>query len=250
MPPMNFKDHFSASADAYARHRPHYPHDLFAYLADIAPGHARAWDCGTGNGQAASVLAEFFHDVLASDASASQISQAAPHPRVHYRVATAQDSGLAPQCVDLVTVAQALHWFDLAAFYAEVRRVLVAGGVLAAWCYGLFRTNPAIDAIIDAYNREFLAAYWPAERRYIDEAYTAIDFPYRREATPIFQMTATWRLDDVLGYLQTWSAATRYAKATGQDPLDHIRPAIADAWGDASSVRQIVWPIHLLIGRN
>lgn len=246
---MAFKDHFSAASGAYARYRPNYPQDLFSYLAAIAPGRARAWDCGTGSGQAAIKLAEFFDEVTATDASASQIAEATAHPRVHYRVTAAQDSGLSPTSVNLITVAQALHWFDLDAFYAEARRVLVSGGVLAAWCYGLFRTSPAIDAIVDDYNHNFLEPYWPPERRYIDESYETIDFPFKAEPTPAFTMRAGWRLDDVFGYLQTWSAATRYAKALGHDPLDHIRAALTDAWGGTGSTRTISWRIHLLVGR-
>ena len=154
---MAFSDHFSARAADYASSRPRYPSALFAWLATIAPRRTLAWDCGTGNGQAATALARRFARVIATDASAEQIANAAPNPRVIYRVAASERSGLPGGCADVVTVAQALHWFDLPRFWDEARRVLRADGVVAAWCYGLATVDPAVDDAVSAFYRSLAA---------------------------------------------------------------------------------------------
>ena len=174
----SFKDHFSAHASAYARYRPRYPEALFAYLASLCPAHDLAWDCATGNGQAARSLTEHFARVVATDASADQLAHAAPHEQITYHVAPAAQSPLASHSADLVTVAQALHWLDLDAFYAEVRRVLKPGGVLAVWTYGLLRINPAVDAVIQRLYTDIVGAYWPPERRHVEDGYRALAFPF------------------------------------------------------------------------
>lgn len=244
-----FSDHFSSVSATYALHRPRYPRELFAYLAALAPARTCAWDCGTGNGQAAIGLAEFFDVVTATDASASQIESALAHARVRYRVAPAENPGLERRSVDLISVAQALHWFDLPRFYSQTSYALIDGGVLAAWCYGRCRISSRIDAVIDTLYRDILGPYWPVERNHIDDAYNSIDFPYDRISVPRFEIRAHWRLDGVVGYLRTWSAVQRYARETGRDPIDAVRTALIGEWGDPDGLRAVVWPIHLLAGR-
>ena len=183
---MTFKDRFSAHASDYARFRPHYPRALFAYLADIASERECAWDCATGNGQAAVALGEFFHHVIATDASENQVANGQPHDRVTYRVASAEQSGLPKASVDLVTVAQALHWFDREAFFAEAQRVLKPHGVLAVWCYNLFRIAPEIDRLVETFYRETVGPYWDFERRLVETGYRTIEFPFAELSTARF----------------------------------------------------------------
>ena len=174
----DFKDHFSKQSKFYADCRPTYPEPLFDYLATLVPATARVWDCATGNGQAAQALAGRFAEVIATDASANQIANARPVAGVEYRISAAENSGLSNNSVDLITVAQALHWFDFPAFFAEVERVLRPGGVLAVWGYELFQIDPAMDAVIgDLYSRT-LRDYWPPERRLLERGYADIVFPY------------------------------------------------------------------------
>lgn len=246
---MSFQDHFSGHADDYARFRPSYPDTLYAFLAKVVGAHDLAWDCATGNGQAAVGLAAHFARVVATDASASQIEHAAAHPNVEYRVAEASASGLADASVDLVTIAQALHWFDTPAFYTEVRRALKPGGACAAWGYGLMRVAPAIDAVIDRFYHEVVGPYWPPERAHLDAGYRTLGFPFPEIAAPAFAMEAAWPLAGLRGYLATWSAAKRYAKTTGNAPLDVIGADLARAWGVADAPRRITWPLFLRVGR-
>lgn len=245
----DFADHFSAAADAYARHRPGYPPALFDALAARCARTERAWDCATGSGQAAVALADRFDAVVATDASAQQVAHAAAHPRVTYRVAPAEASGLDVGSVDLVAVAQALHWFDRAAFFAEARRVLRPGGVLAAWTYGLCRVTPDVDALVEAFYRDTLGPYWPAERRLVEARYAPVAFPFDTPLRlPAFAMTAAWRPGDLLGYLGTWSATRRYREATGTDPLEPLARRLADRWPD-DEARLVRWALSVHVGR-
>ncbi|HEX5727680.1 MAG TPA: class I SAM-dependent methyltransferase [Longimicrobiaceae bacterium] len=242
----SFKDHFSGHADAYARYRPNYPPALFAWLAGEAPARRLAWDCATGNGQAAVALAEHFARVEATDASERQLLQAVRHPRVAYTVAPAERSGLEPASVDLVTVAQALHWFDLPAFYAEVARVLVPGGLLAVWGYGVFTAGAEVDAVVGHLYTDVVGPYWPPERAALDRGYP-VDLPFPRVAAPPFAMEQAWTADDVVGYLGTWSAVQRYRQTHGDDPVAGVEPALRRAWG--AGPRPVRWPLFLHVGR-
>ena len=247
---MTFHDHFSGHAASYARYRPRHPDILFGFVASCCEGHALAWDCGTGNGQAALGLAPYFRRVVATDASAEQIRHAVPHPRVEYAVAPATQSPLREGSADLVSVAQALHWFPFEAFYAEVRRVLRPGGLLAAWAYGFERVNDAVDAVLDAFERDHVGPFWPPERRYIDDGYRTLPFPFDEIETPGFTITRAWTLAEQLGYLRTWSATRRYLAAHGTDPVAEIEANLAAAWGDPETVRSVRWPVYLRAGRT
>jgi SAM-dependent methyltransferase len=246
----SFPDHFSAVAGGYARYRPRYPDALFAHLAQLAPGRAVAWDCATGSGQAALGLVPHFDWVVATDASAAQLAAADPHPRVEYRVAPAEASGLEDASAALVTVAQAAHWFDLPAFYAEVDRVLVQGGVVALWTYGLHRFgDAALDRSLRRYYADVVGPYWPAERGLVDEGYASLPFPYAPLPLPALEMRAEWPLEEVLGYVRTWSATARYRQAVGDDPVIELGHELARSWGDPAMARPLRWPLTLRVGR-
>lgn len=249
MAASGFKDHFSGNSADYADYRPGYPEALFAWLAGQAPERELAWDCATGSGQAALGLAPHFRTVVATDASADQIAQARPRTGVRYAVAPAEASGLAPGSVDLVTVAQAAHWFDPPAFHAEVRRVLKPGGLLALWCYGRLVIEPSLDEPIEAFYNGLLGPYWPPERRLVESGYRDLDFPFREEPVPAFAMTATWTLDQLLGYFSTWSAVKRYRQATGSDPLPALRSTLEALWVSLEEPKPIKWPLSLRLGR-
>jgi ubiquinone/menaquinone biosynthesis C-methylase UbiE len=242
--------HFEQSPADYKRHRPTYPDALFRHLASLLPTHDVAWDCGTGNGQAALPLARILRRVIATDASAAQLTAATPHPRVAYRVAPAEASGLDANSVDLITVAQALHWFDLGLFYPEVERVTKPGGVLAAWCYTLARITADVDRVIERFYGDVVGPYWPKERRHVESAYRDLPFPFPElPSPPPLAMALEWALDDLLGYVRTWSPVKIFADERGYDPVREIVPELEAAWGPRKTRRTVRWPLHVRIGR-
>ncbi len=249
MKSTTFKDHFSGRAAAYTRYRPTYPAELFAWLASLTAGHDLAWDCGCGNGQAAVALAERYARVVATDPSREQIANAIPHERVDYAVAPAEESGLAPASIDLIVVAQALHWFEFDRFYAEAERVTRPGGVLAAISYGEVRVEGAADAVVSRFYHEVIGPYWPPERRYVDEGYATVPFPFPEIAPPSFAMEVTWDLEHLVGYLGTWSAVKEYERQAGVNPLELVGPELAAAWDDPATPRTVWWPLALRVGR-
>lgn len=244
----SFPDHFSQQANHYARYRPLYPAALYDYLASLTPEHDRAWDVGTGNGQAAIGLARHFRSVVATDPSEQQLALATPHERVTYRVATAEHSELDDQSIDLITVALAVHWFDLDRFYAEARRVLKPNGVFAVWCYSFAEITSEIDAVLVSYYYDVLGQFWPPQLRQVVEHYRALPFPFEESPTPEFVMETTWSLRDLFGFLSSWSAAQKYKEAHGVDPLGVKQAEFEAAWG-AESDRAVRWPLYLRVGK-
>lgn len=213
------------------------------------PGRELAWDCATGNGQAARGLAAHVSRVIATDASARQIEHAEAAPNVEYRVAPAESSGLGPQSVQLVTVAQALHWLNLDAFYAEVRRVTVPHGILAAWSYGSCSAEKDVDPLLRELEFDTLAPWWHPARRFVDEAYRTIPFPFPEIPAPAFQLRVRWNLHQLRLYLGSWSAVVAFRRARGEDPVADVIQRIADRWGAADTVRDVTWPLALRVGR-
>lgn len=246
---MNFKDLFSGHSDLYLKARPHYPDALFAWIADEAPSRACVWDAGCGNGQASVALAQHFERVVATDPSAQQLDNAIADPRVEYRNEAAERTSIAGHSVDAVTVAQALHWFDLPAFIAEVRRVAKPGALFAAWCYANCSVTPEVDRVIAHLYDPILGRYWSPERRLVDEGYASLDIPFASVATPAFEMRVDWDARQLLAYLTSWSAAQKYFKATGKDAVAGIADELIAAWGDAEQVQPVRWTLVIRAGR-
>ena len=246
---MSFKDHFSKQADGYAKARPTYPRALFVALARVAPGRVLAWDAGSGNGQAAVALAEHFAQVVATEPSAAQLAAAAPHPRVRYHQSAELAPMLADASVDLMTVAQAAHWFDRPTYYAEVRRVARPSAVVALWTYALCAITPEVDAAVYRFYDEVVGPYWPAERVHCMNGYSAFDFPFVELPFPSVTMELSWTLDELLDYLATWSAVVRYRDDKGEDPIPALRQELLASWGDPALRRHVVWPLAGRVGR-
>ena len=242
-----FHDHFSGVAEAYATFRPQYPAELFAALADATLRRRTAWDCATGNGQAAMGLEPHFERVIGTDGSAALLTAALPHPRLRYVCALAEAAPLAAGSVDLVAAAQALHWFDSARFFAEARRVLAPGGVVAVWCYGLAEIDPVIDAEVHRFYTDTVGPYWPPERELVETGYRTVAFPFAELALPPFAIVQQLTLTAFVGYVRTWSATQRYLTARRRDPVPDLIRGLAPVWGSAT--RPVRWPLSLRAGR-
>lgn len=248
---MRFADHFSAQARAYADARPGYPPELFSWLADQCPGHDLAWDVACGNGQASVALAAHFDRVWASDASANQIAAARPQAGVHYVVEPAEACTLAAASADLVTVAQAWHWFDRECFATEVRRVLRPGGLFAAFNYGLSAVTPMVDLVFHRLYHDVLGDDWPPERQFAVERFGELPLPFPALTDcPTLTIECRWTLGQYLAYLRSWSASQRYRQRTGSDPVDLLGADFARAWADPDQIRTVRWPLTLRAGRK
>ncbi len=246
-----FRDHFSSIASSYATYRPHYPAGLFDFLAEAAPARTLAWDCACGNGQATLDLAERFEHVIGTDPSAAQIAHAPAHPRIEWRVAPGERSGIASATCDLVTVAQALHWLDVDAFFREAKRVARPGGIVAVWGYGDVRLDtPDADALVRRFSRTIVGPYWPPQRRLIDDGYRSITLPFREIAVPDLEMSERWTLEQVIGYIRTWSATSRYREVMNVDPTVALRASLLEVWPSPEVPRRVWWPLYLRVGRS
>ncbi|MDJ0759298.1 MAG: class I SAM-dependent methyltransferase [Woeseiaceae bacterium] len=238
-----FKDYFSTVADSYRNYRPRYPADLFQYLRQISPSGSLAWDCATGNGQAATMLAQHFTNVIATDASSEQIAEAENADNVTYQVATAESTSIGDATVDLTTVAQALHWFDLPAFVDEVRRVSAPGAALSVWSYAILESTPAVDDVVETLYNGILGDYWTEERKLVEDGYASFELPFAELTCPRFAMHADWTLAKLVGYLSTWSAGKRYEAQHGVAPLTLVEDDLTAAWGEAERSIRISWPL-------
>lgn len=247
---MKYTNHFGVGSREYLRFRPDYPEKLFVYLSSLLDTHDVAWDCGTGNGQAALSLSAFFNEVIATDTNPSQLREAPKTSNIHYYPWPAEKTHLEKASVDLITIAQALHWFDFTRFYNEAKRVLKPNGVIAAWCYSLCSISSKIDPIVkDLYFKILGDEYWPKERLFIDTHYETIPFPFHKLHPPHFHIEKKITFEELLGYLNTWSAVKEYKKRNSHDPIQLIYPELMNAWGDMAVKETIQWPIHLLVGK-
>ncbi|WP_321392979.1 class I SAM-dependent methyltransferase [Emcibacter sp.] len=225
----SFKDHFSTQSDSYGKFRPEYPEKLFEYLASLGPGRDLVWDCACGTGQASRSLAHYFDQVMATDGSRRQIDNARGPDNVTFQVALAHQSPLADHSADLVTVAQALHWFDLEAFYREVRRVVKPGGHIAVWSYAVTSVSPEIDETIGELYNGLIGSYWPPERAHVEKGYKDLAFPFEALQVPDLAMSVQWNFEQLMGYFGSWSAVARYKDALGHDPLQLVENRILAA---------------------
>ncbi|MDH4557685.1 class I SAM-dependent methyltransferase [Pseudomonas sp. BN417] len=248
MASATFKDHFSSGSANYAAHRPTYPIALVDELAAVSPGHGLALDCGCGTGQLSVLLAERFDRVVATDASAAQVESAQPHDGVTYRAALAEDSGLPDASVDLITVAQAAHWLDLDKFYDEVRRIARPNAVVALITYGVLHVEGPVDPLVQRFYCETIGPYWPAERRHVEEGYRSLPFPFQERQLPRLAIEVWWTLEDLLGYVNTWSAVKAAEKALGANPAVSLAAEIREVWGDPQVRRRVTWPLSLRVG--
>lgn len=241
------KDYFSIQSKAYARYRPTYPDELFDFILSHIEKKNIAWDCGTGNGQVAVKLSQRFETVYATDLSENQISQAPKMDNIIYRVMTAENAGFKEERFDLITIAQAIHWFDFDLFYQNVKRFLKPEGVIAAIGYGVIKIDAACDKIITRLYADILGNYWDPERKHIDEHYRTIPFPFVEISTPEYGQKAHWSFEQLIGYLNTWSSVQHYIRKHRQNPVDLVLSKLKNAWGTAEK-KEVRFPVFLRVG--
>ncbi|UBM60632.1 class I SAM-dependent methyltransferase [Marinilongibacter aquaticus] len=243
------KDKFSDQAETYKKFRPKYPDELIAYIVSLCSARERAWDCGTGNGQVALALAHDFSEVKATDISEKQLQKAESKSNVDYSLCRAEATNFPDAYFDLITVAQALHWFDFEAFSAEAFRVLKPEGLLAVWGYGLLRVDREIDEKIDWFYAEKVGEYWDAERRHIEQKYASI--PFRFEELSVdrqFSIRVHWSLEHVQGYFNSWSSVQNFIAENGENPVVSFMEELKPIWGD--ELRAVEIPIFMKVGRK
>jgi ubiquinone/menaquinone biosynthesis C-methylase UbiE len=241
-------DNFSSGAQNYAAFRPESPAAIFDFLYSLVHAFNTAWDCGTGNGQVALKLAERFKLVYGTDISEEQLNLAPRKDNILYHKERAEQTTLPAKSIDLITVAQAIHWFDFDPFYAEVNRVAKPGAIIAVWTYTNLKLTAEINEVLDHFYNNITHAYWNKERRYVDGAYQTIPFPFQEIPTPVFSITRHMTMEQVLGYLGTWSGVRNYIRQEGKDPIELIRDDIKKAWGD-THLKEVHWPVHMRAGR-
>jgi len=242
------KDNFSNQSGLYAKYRPTYPPALYSFLISLVEQKQVAWDCGTGNGQVAIILSNFFEKVCATDISEQQIKNAAQKENIFYSISRAENTSFADSSFDLITVAQAIHWFDFDLFYKEVKRIIKPNGVLAVIGYGLIRIDGDTNQIIDHFYQHIIGPFWDKERRYIDENYQTIPFPFEEISAPVFSNSFDWTLEELLGYLETWSAVQHYMKANDKNPVSFIENELQKIWLPGTS-KKVQFPILLRVAR-
>jgi ubiquinone/menaquinone biosynthesis C-methylase UbiE len=268
-PPPPVKDLFSKQSKVYASSRPTYPREIFEFIVGLVDERNLAWDCATGNGQAAVVLADYFKQVIASDISTQQIENAQrKSSSINYQIFPAEKTPLEDNSVDLITVAQALHWFDFDRFYNEVKRVLRrkrdafggggkkksgGGGVIAAWAYGLHTISPEIDKVTHHLYEDILGdKYWPKERKYVESRYETIPFPFEQIPAPQFQIQLNWNMSELMNYFYSWSSVQKFIEKNNYDPVSKIHGSLEYAWGGKEHIHQkrsVVWPVYIKVGK-
>ena len=241
-------NNFSTGAADYAAFRPESPREIFDFLFGNVTNFNIAWDCGTGNGQVAATLAERFKLVYGTDISTDQLSHAQQKENIIYMEERAEKTSLPDNCIDLVTVGQAIHWFDFEKFYAEVNRVANKGALLAAWTYSLLKLTPAVDKVIEHFYQDITRPYWDKERHYVDDGYSTIPFPFEEIPVPEFNIVKHWNMQQLVGYLRTWSGVKHYIKKEQSDPIPLIINDLQKAWGN-NELLEVRWPVHVRAGR-
>lgn len=241
------KDNFSTLAGGYSKYRPYYPSEMIEYIVSFVKEKNEALDVATGNGQVAIELSKHFTKVYATDISQKQLDNAAQADNIIYKVESAEHTAFADGRFDLITVAQAIHWFDFEPFYKEVYRILKPDGVFAVLGYGLFSTNPETDKLLRYFYNEIVGPFWDSERKYIDDNYTTIPFPFDEIEVKQFTNEFTWSFDQLIGYLETWSAVKHYTDKVGNNPVNDIKEALKISW--EKSDKRVTFPLLLRIGK-
>lgn len=242
------KDNFSHRSELYAKFRPRYPEKMFDFILHHVPVHQRAWDVATGNGQVAGKLSQHFEQVMATDISENQLRHAVLRNNIIYKSESAEHCSFADASFDLITIGQAIHWFKLDAFYREVRRTSRQAGIIAVIGYPLFRVSNEVDELIWKFYAETLHDYWDPERKYLDEQYATLPFPFAEIESPPFEMLYDWTLDQLVGFLNTWSAVRHYVVKHGVNPVDSIAKELQEIWTEAEK-KKIHFPVLLKLGR-
>lgn len=244
------KDNFSSQAKLYANFRPHYPYQLYDFIYSNVRSFAKALDIATGNGQVAVELAKKFTEVHATDISAKQLSEAPAMPNIYYKVESAEDASFPENFFDLITVAQAIHWFDFEKFYSTAKKILKPQGIIVVIGYGLLSVNEKVDQWLHHYYKNITGPYWDKERKYIDDLYNSIPFPFAEIATPKLKIEYQWTKDQFIGYLNTWSAVQHFIKANNTHPLTQsLLNDLDDVWAD-NVVQSINFPLLLKAGHQ
>lgn len=245
---MSFKDFFSEKSSEYRKYRPDYPEELFEFLASLSGGRQLAWDCATGSGQCAHGLTPFFTKIIATDGSSNQIQNAKSHHAIEYKVMLAESTDFPSESFDLITVGQALHWLDTDAFFNEANRVLKADGILAVWSYNLLEVSAETDQVIRDFYENELASYWPPERKHVEANYSTIHFPFSNQQTHLFKMEKSWSLQQLLGYISSWSAVKMCLAGNGHNAVNAFSDRLAATWGNKEQKQTISWPltVHIL----
>ena len=243
------KDNFSKQSDLYSKFRPGYPKKVFHFLMPLVPDKKIAWDCGTGNGQVAGALSEYFKKVYASDLSAAQIANAIIKDNIYYSVEKAEEAKFDDNTFDLITIAQAIHWFNFDKFYKEVNRTLKPGGIIAAIGYDVFRINKKIDVLINNFYKHTTGPYWDKERKYVDDHYASIPFPFKEIESPDFFMNYDWEIEQVIGYFNTWSSVQHYIRKNNKNPVDEFSRELRKVWGSVTR-RKVSFPVFMRVGRK
>src|SRR5690606_11687717 len=246
----SFKDNFSKQAEIYSKFRPIYPKELFEYLQTLTIEHKFAWDCGTGNGQSAIQLANFYENVYATDPSEEQIKNAVYNPKIDYKVEKAEHPSLNDHSVDLVTVAQAVHWFDFDKFYYQVKRVLKPNGIIAVWAYGIPNVSEELNSIIKNFHDNIIGEFWLPENRLIDKEYSSIPFPFDIITNaPTFYIQKEVSLTELLGHFRSWSATQKYIDRYGSNPIEELEPKLTKYWQNEEDKKEISWKLILKVGK-
>ena len=240
---------YSSYALKYAQSRPGYPEELFVYLASLVNHRDVAWDCATGNGQAALSLIKFFKKVIATDISSDQIKQAIRHNQIQYKVCRAEQSELDKNSVDLITVASAIHWFDLDKYYDEVQRVLKSGGIIAAWTYHVGYVEPPFDKLFLHFYTDILSPYFGTRAKLVDEKYSKLNLPGKHIDAADFFVSAKWKLFNMLNFIESWSGTQQYIKENEKNPVDLISDDLEKIWGDPEKIHTVRWPLFIKISR-
>jgi SAM-dependent methyltransferase len=245
---MGHRDYFSDHSKIYAAFRPTYPDELYQFILKHVRHRDCAWDCATGNGQAARHLSRYFKTVFATDISRQQLDQAPEDPNILYSISAAEQTGFADKQFDLITVAQALHWFEVESFYKEARRTSKDHGLLAVWGYALLSVSPEIDRRFLDFYHGTVGPYWDYARTLVENEYRSIPFPFEQIESPPFELVATWGIEQLGGYLTSWSATREFIRQNGHDPVPAFLETIEPYW-QKHAVKKITFPLFLKLGR-